>query len=531
MCWSGCPPPRPGLPRPRFSLYLSSQLQYGVVLVYHRQCVILLEELQSVLVQILRQRSTKTIDLESQSRKARVLPDTLSLLEEAGGALDPLFGVMRELMPSPSALMEMTPERQRDASSPPPEASRPETYATPEVETGITASPDSITMREPEPVTIPRAEFEGEDLIDRHPDIIDILLAQDGHFPEELPREEATPGEGEPERQRPDREGMLTPRQATSEHAPLTPPPGPDTPARPARDQRTPTPEPAGPPPPAAETRPERRPGSLQQEGSPEVTAASMKKRRRQLVFFDPETQLSQEEQEQRLQDPLTETRPPVLLPTPSLWMPPASELLNTPRSFLPEEIRFLWRQAATITPLFGSDLLAGERGPESSDSEREQERMEEVAEIEEQRVDVQREMMEPEMFDTSAQGTLPLEASDQPETSQEISPLVSLEREGSTVSRSVSLLQDIPEVQDEAMDALGEESPGLMPGLEELEEEPLLFHSLLPAGAGRAAVSRAFQRLLENLTARKICAEQDQPYGDISIFPGPGYQDLRSVV
>lgn len=36
------PPPRPGLPRPRFSLYLSSQLQYGVIVVYHRQCAILL---------------------------------------------------------------------------------------------------------------------------------------------------------------------------------------------------------------------------------------------------------------------------------------------------------------------------------------------------------------------------------------------------------------------------------------------------------------------------------------------------------
>lgn len=36
------PPPLSGLPRPRFSLYLSSQLQYGVVLVYHRQCEFLL---------------------------------------------------------------------------------------------------------------------------------------------------------------------------------------------------------------------------------------------------------------------------------------------------------------------------------------------------------------------------------------------------------------------------------------------------------------------------------------------------------
>lgn len=37
-------PPQPDLPKPRFSLYLSSQLQYGVVVVYHRQCSFLLGE-------------------------------------------------------------------------------------------------------------------------------------------------------------------------------------------------------------------------------------------------------------------------------------------------------------------------------------------------------------------------------------------------------------------------------------------------------------------------------------------------------
>lgn len=39
------PPVHPSLPRPRFSLYLSSQLQYGVVIVYHRQCAFLLGEI------------------------------------------------------------------------------------------------------------------------------------------------------------------------------------------------------------------------------------------------------------------------------------------------------------------------------------------------------------------------------------------------------------------------------------------------------------------------------------------------------
>lgn len=38
------PPPQPHQARPRFSLYLTCQLQYGVVVVFHRQCGFLLGE-------------------------------------------------------------------------------------------------------------------------------------------------------------------------------------------------------------------------------------------------------------------------------------------------------------------------------------------------------------------------------------------------------------------------------------------------------------------------------------------------------
>lgn len=38
------PPPQANLPKPRFSRYLSPQLQCGVVTVYHRQCSFLLGE-------------------------------------------------------------------------------------------------------------------------------------------------------------------------------------------------------------------------------------------------------------------------------------------------------------------------------------------------------------------------------------------------------------------------------------------------------------------------------------------------------
>lgn len=55
----------------------------------------------------------------------------------------------------------------------------------------------------------------------------------------------------------------------------------------------------------------------------------------------------------------------------------PASAALNSGLyifAVLPEEIQSLWRRAATIKPLFGSDLQVGERGPESTDSEKERE-------------------------------------------------------------------------------------------------------------------------------------------------------------
>lgn len=93
------PPPRPGLPRPRFSLYLSSQLQYGVIIVYHRQCAILLgkkwlprleeraaecagpwlwlclplEELHTIVAQLLKQRTAQKIDMDDHSRWEQVL--------------------------------------------------------------------------------------------------------------------------------------------------------------------------------------------------------------------------------------------------------------------------------------------------------------------------------------------------------------------------------------------------------------------------------------------------------------------------
>ncbi|XP_047455512.1 meiotic recombination protein REC8 homolog isoform X2 [Mugil cephalus] len=539
------PPPLPGLPRPRFSLYLSSQLQYGVVVVYHRQCVILLEELQSMVGQLVKQRTSQQIDMDVQSRQAPVLPDALSLQEEAEGAPDPFFGLMhlQEPMPSPGTLAEMSREYQREESPEHPEATSPASTAAAadadadaaaaaaaspvSLESSITASPDTITLRETEPVAIPVAEFEGEELAMQHPDIVDFLLAQTDHFPEgdvEPPRqEEVAPSEPErePEMERGEHdlgqeEGTrelpgstleLQPTATSAEDATLLPQeesglpterPGPPT------DQLTPVSVPGLPSPPSVAEERQRRLRDLELEDIPPPQPRTRRRRRRQLIFFDPETQLSQEALQEQIDNPLTETRRPPLTLPPSRRLPPAADLFNNPCNSLPEEIESLWRPAATITPLSGSDLQPGDRGPESTDSERDgQPETVEEAEREEERLglspqEVQREMAEEEMFhDISAHGTLPLEVSDQREASREISPMPTSEREGSIVSRSVSTLPDIPEVLDELPGQAPSETPETLPELDEGETPPVIFQSLLPPDADSRTVSNIFQKLL----------------------------------
>ncbi|XP_059196109.1 meiotic recombination protein REC8 homolog [Centropristis striata] len=528
------PPPQPGLPKPRFSLYLSSQLQYGVILVYHRQCALFLQELQSVVGQLLKKSMSQKIDMDDSSRQPLDLPDALAHLDETEGALDPFFGVMhmRDAMPSPNTLIQRGQEYVREADA--------AAAAAAALENGITASPDSITLREREPVTIPAAEFEGEELFDQHQDTIDLLMAQTDDFPEgdvALPREEVIPGEQEgemeidrrgPEIERTkDRTGStieLQPTTLSSEGPGLSvEKPGPPS------DQHTPVSGPGISYLPSAAVEEWEGPAPQSEDVTPPAVK-TRRKRKRQLIFFDPETQILEEVLQQQINNPVIETRPLIFPPAPSKRMPSAAELFNRPCTPLPEEVEFLWRQAATIQPLLDSDLPVGERGPESTDSEREREReMAEAAEAAEadeahelpEIPEISRDVAGSVMFDISEHGSL--EASDLREASREIiSPMFTPEREGPPVPRSAGL-QDIPEVaEDELLETPAAESPRLLPDL------PVLFQSLLPPDADRRTVSNMFQRLLVTLSARELHVEQREPYGDILIFPGPNYEEGR---
>uniref|UniRef100_A0A665UZ84 Rad21/Rec8-like protein N-terminal domain-containing protein n=1 Tax=Echeneis naucrates TaxID=173247 RepID=A0A665UZ84_ECHNA len=224
------PPPRPDLPRPRFSLYLSSQLQYGVIVVYHRQCAILLEELHTICTLLL------------FLRQPLVFPDALTVMEETEGALDPLFGVMymQHPLPSPTTLKQIFYQF----------------HFNPfflSLFPGLTASPDTITLREMEPLSLPITEVQSKKHVNAYTlfNIIFLICSfiQLSFLSFFL---------------------ML-------EEAPL-----------------------------------------------------QVKRRKRQLIFYDPETQLSRDELQEQINNPLTETRP--LPPPPSIHRAQSAvDLLSNP--------------------------------------------------------------------------------------------------------------------------------------------------------------------------------------------------------
>ncbi|XP_039517176.1 meiotic recombination protein REC8 homolog [Pimephales promelas] len=393
------PPPLPGLPRPRFALYLSSQLQYGVVLVYHRQCEFLLEDTQVAIDRLLRlNRNTKIDLMDEETRQSHMIPDAAALFDETEGARDPFFGVMDSgySLPSPSSLIQRTEEVSPQHVSPAREKSPPSD--------GITASQESITLTEREPVVLPEPEFEGADLLESN--LVELLLEQpEGFFEREDERqleidrereqiervteEPRMPDEREQERAALEREAArdLT-TSASLDLAQITGASSQEVVLLPEEDlglpmeipvleerERTPVsaPVPIPSPPPGeheemtAEPERERAPAVVRPE-SPKV----QRKRRRQLLFIDEHTQISQEEMKAQIDNVETETRPLATLIKPRFEKKAAKELLGNPCMSLPPDILPLWKQAAVVRRIPPSwprwDLPAAEEIPERED-------------------------------------------------------------------------------------------------------------------------------------------------------------------
>ncbi|KAK6326827.1 hypothetical protein J4Q44_G00024720 [Coregonus suidteri] len=555
------PPPLPGLPRPRFSLYLSSQLQYGVIIVFHRQCGMLLEEIQQILDRLAKTRTIQKIDVDEPDRHALSLPDVLSLLEESGWAAHPFFGEMHSgyAIPSPNTLIQLGGEFRREATPERPLLLSPGTPP----QDGITASPDSITLIETEPITIPSAEFEGAELAEvTHQDMgmIDLLMDQLDHFPEgemeterergpeteEREREGESVGEGDLEREgeseqeiERDREEEiertreligsligLPPTTLSSEDPTVLP--DEETELLPMEmsaalaEERTPVSVPL---PPSTPGEPEERRMDGERErwrDSPtlqDVTPPMKRPRRRQLLFIDQKTQITQEALQQQIDNTLIQTRPLVVISGLSKRTVSPADLLGNPCTTLPPELLLPWKQVAVVTALTGSALLVGRTETDSeSERERDRERVMEAAEEGDREQEeelsskeVPRELAESGLSqpDVSTRSPLSLEGSDR-DMSREISPLWTHPRAEGLLSPA-ELLDTVTEPLE--------------------DHEGVLFHSLLPPLAQRSSVTHSFWTLLEMVTARRLCVQQDEPYGDIIISPGPNYEEGNESV
>ncbi|XP_077433068.1 uncharacterized protein LOC144058472 isoform X1 [Vanacampus margaritifer] len=333
------PPPQPNLPRPRFSLYLSSQLQYGVVVVFHRQCVIFLKELQYIVGQLLKKSRSKGLDMKDPGRQMTLFTDPMARLDEIDGGLDPLFGEMDEFRPSPSVLMQEIPEQ--GAFSAEIQPLTPARSASPI--NRITASREQITMNDLELIFAP--EFSGQDLDDNVEDTLEVLLAQTDNFLTELLRPEAAPAaEAEVERA-PVREPSpatattataltVGPTTVSSQEQDLTLHPQDETQGMPQSLAEEMTP--VGTLPPVSSSATDAAQESAVAEGAPhpEETEPKRKKKRaagRQLIFFDPLTQIPHDKLQQQIRDPLLETRIRPFLPPESHRLKSARELLSQP--------------------------------------------------------------------------------------------------------------------------------------------------------------------------------------------------------
>ncbi|KAM5193042.1 meiotic recombination protein REC8 homolog [Mantella aurantiaca] len=180
------PPPYQGCPIPRLSLYLSAQLSYGVVCVFHRQCDLLIEEMRVTLERLYKSERQLKIDLLQQDQQL-LLPDSLMLMQMLEDAPNPFFGMMEVppelpdpyMIPQIRSLLETSdPDLMRYEKSPPKRrrTSRKD-------ESDHLASPEAITMREEEPILLPPVEI-GQDLPELSALDLELLASDLPAFPE-----------------------------------------------------------------------------------------------------------------------------------------------------------------------------------------------------------------------------------------------------------------------------------------------------------------------------------------------------------
>ncbi|XP_040332687.1 meiotic recombination protein REC8 homolog isoform X2 [Herpailurus yagouaroundi] len=520
-------PPLPGLPRPRFSLYLSAQLQIGVIRVYSQQCQYLVEDIQHILERLHRAQLQIRIDMVETDLPSLLLPNRLAMMETLEDAPDPFFGMMSvdPTLPSPFSIPQIrhlleaaTPERLLEEIPPevPMEPTKPDRIPV------TVLSPEAITLQEAEPIRM--LQIEGErDLPEVSRRDLELLIAEEE---EAILLEEREEYKEEPRVLEGDILPSLSPpalAQVEGAAEPL-PVPVPEEP-KPAGwepeallTEVTPPPELRLPAPPS----PERRPPVAPYPVSP----PARRRRRRQLLFWDKETQISREKFREQLQTRAHCWECPKVQP-PERTIRSPTELFQTPThsGWLPPELLSFWTRCAQPPP----EALR-RRPPLEPEEEAEEERRrtEALSDIE-----VLREAQEPS-GPLMLSSELSLEAAEEEKTRISLIPSEERWAWAEAEQPEAPALPVVPELPEVPME-LPLELP-LEPELLSLEavyravaqelqanREPD-FSSLVSPLSPRRVAARAFYLLLVLAAQQILRLEQEKPYGRLLMQPGPRF-------
>ncbi|XP_053268733.1 REC8 meiotic recombination protein b [Pleuronectes platessa] len=519
------PASQPNLPMPRFSLYLSSQLQYGVVVVYHSQCRFLLEEIQQTIDRLLRAKTGSRIDMAESDRLALNVPDSLYLMEEAEGAQDPFFGLMEShQLLSPYKILQ-TAFTSEDVG--PQHSLVPSPRTT--LDNGDFRSPSvAITLTEKEQFVITTAEnFEGEDLPEVTDRELDLLMDQNDQFCKEVEQQRSWDRTKELEGAmssfdqlnktavREERDSVFLPDEESGQTVDVT--------LASHGLEMTPL-RVAMPTPSSGASRTEGDQGT--EHSTEEILVCPIRKpagsRRRQLVFADPQVQISDRAMKEQIVKPLAETLDlsDVLLnlPTSTKWATPA-QLFSAPCEPLPHtDLQLLWKQCALLTalPVLG----------ENQSGEMEEEEEEEARGASEQ---------EQEILRHSSMKQLSSESGLQPaDGSSALDVILDISREDKSVSDVITPVGRWSPQEDTRllMEPIAEENIEMPEAQTDTESRDMLswissalerftevtFDSLLPPEADRTTAAHTLYKLLELLSGRHVTVLQTEPYSNMTI-------------
>ncbi|XP_073067554.1 meiotic recombination protein REC8 homolog isoform X1 [Manis javanica] len=558
-------PPLPGLPRPRFSLYLSAQLQIGVIRVYFQQCQYLVEDIQHILERLHRAQLQMRIDMVEADLPNLLLPNHLDLMETLEDAPDPFFGMISvdPILPSPFNIPQIrhlleaaTPERI------PKEPRKPERILV------TVLSPEAITIQEAEPIHMLQIEGE-QDLPEVSRRDLDLLIAEED---EALLLEERRRAHLAPDGQAPgiDNLGLCSappllfctlspdPLSAETKEEPRAPegntivpplsplalaqvegaieplpgqllapeelrlagwePGAPLTEVTPPQELR----------PPAPLSLERRRPPVFPTPRSPPA------RRRRQLLFWDKETQISREKFQEQLQTRAHCWECPMVQPPERTTKSPA-ELFRTPTHtcWLPPELLALWTHCAQPPPRAQVRRRRPPQEPEEEAAEREV-AAEEIRKAETPSdIEVLREAQEPS-GPLMLSSELSLEAAEEEKSRISLIPLEERWAWAEAEQPEPPALPMVPELPEVPMEMPVElpPEPELL-SLEAMHRAVALelqanrkpdFSSLVSPCSPRRMAARVFYLLLV-LAAQKILrVEQEKPYGRLLIQPGPRF-------